>query len=269
MELDDRGLPVLGRSVGGSALLAAGADLTGRPGLRKVSRVGALASILASLYFLVADLGRPERFHHMLRVAKPSSPMSMGTWILSAYGPGAAVAAAGELMPGRLRRTDLPRTGRPRSSSSMPVSSGSDARNTTGTPRAAPPEKHISPISSSRERSSAPPPCERRHRNTDQRRRRHPRVLPHRARIPRRHHRVRRQAVHLRLVEQQKNRRRRPPPSFGVVGRTNRASVTPRACNCSTRRAARSRNSSSGPNWIESVGHAFAHAGSSPSCSRS
>ena len=99
----------LGGLSGGSAMLAAGADLTGRPGLRRVSRVGALASILASLYFLVADLGRPERFHHMLRVAKPSSPMSMGTWILSAYGPGAAVAAGAELMPGRLRRTRLGR----------------------------------------------------------------------------------------------------------------------------------------------------------------
>jgi formate-dependent nitrite reductase membrane component NrfD len=61
------------------------------------------------MYFLVADLGRPERFHHMLRVAKPSSPMSMGTWILSAYGPGAGLAAAAELMPSRLRRTWLGR----------------------------------------------------------------------------------------------------------------------------------------------------------------
>lgn len=89
----------------GSALLAAGADLTGRPGLRRVSRVGALASLLASMYFLIGDLGRPERFHHMLRVAKPSSPMSMGTWMLGAYGPGAGVAAVAELMPARLRRT--------------------------------------------------------------------------------------------------------------------------------------------------------------------
>ena len=89
----------------GSAMLAAGADLTGRPGLRRVSRLGALASLAASMYFLVADLGRPERFHHMLRVAKPSSPMSMGTWILSAYGPGAGLAGAAELMPSRLRRT--------------------------------------------------------------------------------------------------------------------------------------------------------------------
>ncbi len=89
----------------GSALLAAGADLTGRPQLRRAGRVGALASLFASMYFLIADLGRPERFHHMLRVAKPSSPMSVGTWILSAYGPGAGLAGAAELMPGPLRRT--------------------------------------------------------------------------------------------------------------------------------------------------------------------
>ncbi|HET7664499.1 MAG TPA: NrfD/PsrC family molybdoenzyme membrane anchor subunit [Mycobacterium sp.] len=93
----------------GSAMLAAGADLTDRPRLRKVSRIGSLLSIVASLYFLVADLGRPDRFHHMLRVAKPSSPMSMGTWILSAYGPGAGLAGVAELMPGRLRRTWLGR----------------------------------------------------------------------------------------------------------------------------------------------------------------
>ncbi|MFS0896707.1 NrfD/PsrC family molybdoenzyme membrane anchor subunit [Mycolicibacterium litorale] len=89
----------------GSALLGAGADLTGRPQLRKVSRVGSLVSLVASMYFLIGDLGRPERFHHMLRVAKPSSPMSMGTWILGAYGPGAGVAAVAELMPARMRRT--------------------------------------------------------------------------------------------------------------------------------------------------------------------
>jgi formate-dependent nitrite reductase membrane component NrfD len=89
----------------GSAMLAAGADLTGRTELRKVSRIGALVSLLASMYFLVGDLGRPERFHHMLRVAKPSSPMSMGTWILTAYGPGAGLAGVAELMPARLRRT--------------------------------------------------------------------------------------------------------------------------------------------------------------------
>lgn len=87
-----------------SALLAAGADLTGRPALRRVSRVGSLSALLASMYLLVADLGRPERFHYMLRVAKPSSPMSVGTWILVAYGPGSGLAGVAELLPAALRR---------------------------------------------------------------------------------------------------------------------------------------------------------------------
>jgi Polysulphide reductase, NrfD len=89
----------------GSAVLAAGADLTGRPALRRAGRVSALATLVASTYFLIADLGRPERFHHMLRVAKPTSPMSVGTWILAAYGPGVGVAAASELLPAALQRT--------------------------------------------------------------------------------------------------------------------------------------------------------------------
>jgi len=57
----------------------------------------------------VEPLGRPERFHHMLRVAKPTSPMSMGTWILSAYALPMGVAAVSELMPGAMRRTPLGR----------------------------------------------------------------------------------------------------------------------------------------------------------------
>lgn len=87
----------------GSALLAAGADLTGRPVLRRAGRLGGFGALVASTGLLIADLGRPERFHHMLRVAKPSSPMSVGTWILVSYGPGSALAAAAELLPARMR----------------------------------------------------------------------------------------------------------------------------------------------------------------------
>jgi formate-dependent nitrite reductase membrane component NrfD len=87
----------------GCAMLAAGADLTGRPSLRRASSLGALASLAASTYLLIADLGRPERFHHMLRVAKPTSPMSIGTWLLAAYGPGVGVAAVAELTGGAAR----------------------------------------------------------------------------------------------------------------------------------------------------------------------
>ena len=86
---------------GGCALLAAGADLTGRPALRRGTRLAGLAALGAGAYYLVADLGRPERFHHMLRVAKPTSPMSVGTWLLVGYGPALGLAAASEVVPAR------------------------------------------------------------------------------------------------------------------------------------------------------------------------
>lgn len=97
----------LGGLAAGSSLLAAGADLTGRPSLRTVGRTGALVGIGLSFAALVHDLGRPARFSHMLRVFKPTSPMSVGTWILVGYGPLAGLAGAAELLgraggPGRL-----------------------------------------------------------------------------------------------------------------------------------------------------------------------
>jgi formate-dependent nitrite reductase membrane component NrfD len=97
----------LGGVAGGSALLGAGADLTRRPALRRASRFGALGAITLSFAALVHDLGRPARFVNMLRVAKPTSPMSVGTWILTAFGPCVGVAAAAEvprLVPRPLRR---------------------------------------------------------------------------------------------------------------------------------------------------------------------
>ncbi|MET8527888.1 NrfD/PsrC family molybdoenzyme membrane anchor subunit [Micromonospora sp. NPDC005172] len=80
----------------GSSLLAAGGQLTRRPVLRRAGRVTALGAVSASAVFLIRDLGRPERFHHMLRVAKLTSPMSVGTWILTAFGPAAGLAAIAE-----------------------------------------------------------------------------------------------------------------------------------------------------------------------------
>jgi hypothetical protein len=52
---------------------------------------------------LIHDLGRPARFLNMLRVFKISSPMSVGSWLLSGYVPVAGVAAASALT-GRLPR---------------------------------------------------------------------------------------------------------------------------------------------------------------------
>jgi hypothetical protein len=98
----------LGGLAAGSSLLAAGADVTGRPALRRAARLGALGAVTMSFAALVHDLGKPSRFVNMLRVAKPTSPMSTGTWLLSLYGPAAGLAAAAEvsgLLPRRLRRS--------------------------------------------------------------------------------------------------------------------------------------------------------------------
>ena len=45
----------------------------------------ALTLLLIDLGLLILDLGNRIRFHHMLRVFKPSSPMSLGTWCLTVY----------------------------------------------------------------------------------------------------------------------------------------------------------------------------------------
>jgi hypothetical protein len=86
----------LGGVAGGSALLAAGAQLTGRALLRRNCRLAALGAVSLGAVVLVEDLGRPERFVNMLRVIKVTSPMSLGSWILSAFSAGAGVAAAAE-----------------------------------------------------------------------------------------------------------------------------------------------------------------------------
>jgi formate-dependent nitrite reductase membrane component NrfD len=100
---DIAGYLFLGGLAGASSVLAAGAELTGRKRLARGCKVGAAAAISASAYALVHDLGRPERFVNMLRTIKPSSPMSVGSWLLAAYGPQVGVAAAADLtgiMPG-------------------------------------------------------------------------------------------------------------------------------------------------------------------------
>jgi formate-dependent nitrite reductase membrane component NrfD len=86
----------LGGLAAGSSMLAAGADMSDRPALRRTGRLGALVAITFSFAALVHDLGKPSRFVNMLRVAKPTSPMSVGTWLLSLYAPAAGAAAAAE-----------------------------------------------------------------------------------------------------------------------------------------------------------------------------
>ncbi|MCW2912761.1 MAG: polysulfide reductase [Actinomycetia bacterium] len=100
---DIAGYLFLGGLAGASSVLAAGADLTGRPRLARTGKIGALGAISLSAAALVHDLGKPERFTNMLRVIKPTSPMSVGSWILAVYGPAAGSAAILDVT-GRLPR---------------------------------------------------------------------------------------------------------------------------------------------------------------------
>jgi hypothetical protein len=54
--------------------------------------------LLVDLGLLVLDLGDPWRFHHMLRVFKLVSPMSVGTWSLTIFSLPLTAAAALSLL---------------------------------------------------------------------------------------------------------------------------------------------------------------------------
>ena len=96
-ERDIGGYLFTGGLAGASSIIAAGAQLTGRPVMARACKLGASGAIAVSLLALVRDLGRPARFLNMLRVVKPSSPMSVGVWVLVAYAPLSFAAAGSEL----------------------------------------------------------------------------------------------------------------------------------------------------------------------------
>src|SRR5262245_22348919 len=71
---------------GMSAVIALGALLFHHLDVARTAMwVAAIASVLSPV-LLILDLGRPHLFINMLRVFKPQSVMSMGAWILAAFG---------------------------------------------------------------------------------------------------------------------------------------------------------------------------------------
>jgi formate-dependent nitrite reductase membrane component NrfD len=82
---------------GGVALIGGLADLFGgqrhRATVRRARYIALIAALISPL-LLILDLGRPQRFHHLLRVFKASSPLSVGTWILLAFGVTSGAQAA-------------------------------------------------------------------------------------------------------------------------------------------------------------------------------
>lgn len=79
----------LGGISSASYVIATVAEIWGGRDGRAITRVGrylSLAALIPSPILLILDLGRPERFHHMLRIVKLRSPMSLGTWGLTIFG---------------------------------------------------------------------------------------------------------------------------------------------------------------------------------------
>jgi len=99
---DIPGYLFLGGLAGASSVVAAAAAASGRRSLARASKLSSTAAIGLSGAALVHDLGRPARFYNMLRVFKPTSPMSVGSWLLAGFAPMSAAASVAALT-GRFR----------------------------------------------------------------------------------------------------------------------------------------------------------------------
>ncbi|HKU58345.1 MAG TPA: NrfD/PsrC family molybdoenzyme membrane anchor subunit [Gaiellaceae bacterium] len=87
-----------GGVAGASSVLSLSAKLFGNEELSKRALyIGAAADVVNPV-LLISDLGRPERFHHMLRMFKVTSPMNVGAWVLFVNGGASTTAAALELL---------------------------------------------------------------------------------------------------------------------------------------------------------------------------
>ncbi|HEY2373614.1 MAG TPA: NrfD/PsrC family molybdoenzyme membrane anchor subunit [Gaiellaceae bacterium] len=87
-----------GGVAGASSVVSLSAKLFGNEELsRRTLYIGAAADVVNPM-LLISDLGRPERFHHMLRVFKVTSPMNIGAWVLFVNGGASTTAAALELL---------------------------------------------------------------------------------------------------------------------------------------------------------------------------
>ncbi|MDQ2895178.1 MAG: polysulfide reductase NrfD, partial [Actinomycetota bacterium] len=108
-----------GGMAGSSLGLAYATHLRGDALAARRAWLTALAGLSISPALLIADLGRPSRFLNMLRMFKVTSPMSVGTWAVSATAAAtglAALDAVGLSPPGPISRTAVSRAavlGRP------------------------------------------------------------------------------------------------------------------------------------------------------------
>lgn len=84
----------LGGIAAGAWLVVSLDDLAGERDeeLLRAGRWVAAGALGGGTVLLIADLGRPERFLNMLRVARPRSAMNVGAWGLTAFGGAVGLA---------------------------------------------------------------------------------------------------------------------------------------------------------------------------------
>lgn len=89
----------IGGASGSLGVIGSLADLLGAEGdLARKARHMATAGSMISSVLLIADLGRPSRFLNMLRVFKPQSAMSVGSWVLSGFSAFAAASTLADIL---------------------------------------------------------------------------------------------------------------------------------------------------------------------------
>ena len=91
----------VGGLAGAAQVIATVAELFGHRRDRELvgaARYLAVAGALASPVLLVADLKTPSRWYNMLRIFRGTSPMSIGSWTLLAFGTFSGLAAFGHLL---------------------------------------------------------------------------------------------------------------------------------------------------------------------------
>ncbi len=89
---------------GASALISTIVGFSRTPGAAGTVRRGRYLALLGPLSaaLLVYDLHTPKRFYNMLRIAKRTSPMSIGTWILMSFSGFACLGAATQFLSDRI-----------------------------------------------------------------------------------------------------------------------------------------------------------------------
>jgi hypothetical protein len=89
----------VGGAAGSLGVIGSLADVIGgEKKLAEQARWLAFGGSVLSGALLVTDLGRPSRFLNMLRVFKPQSTMSMGSWVLSGFSGFAFASSAADAM---------------------------------------------------------------------------------------------------------------------------------------------------------------------------